>query len=79
MKREYVPILERQQLNDFDDRLEQQRKSKRDFDKEYDEINECTFDPRISKTYDTRQHYVETVDSPRSATRCVEDLYEWEA
>ena len=64
MKREYVPLTEREEVEDFDEILDQRRLAHRDINKEIEEIDECTFEPaKLSKN--------------KNMSRSIDDLYMW--
>lgn len=63
MKREYVPLTEREEKDDFDEVLDERRKQNRKIDHEIEEMDNCTFEPKISKD--------------KNMTRSIDDLYEW--
>lgn len=68
MKREYVPIEERstdQDVRNFDKNLEKRRREERERSKNAENIQECTFRPRMSKR-------------AQAKNRSIEDLFQWQ-
>lgn len=66
LKRDYVPVEEREEnleRKNFDSRMEEKRKSKREWSKEDDDLKECTFSPKTTKKYDR--------------SRSIDDLFDW--
>jgi hypothetical protein len=63
MKREYVPLTERVNVEDFDEVLDERRKLHQSIDKEVEEIENCTFEPKTLQK--------------GKMTRSIDDLYLW--